>query len=282
MKQIVIPRHGKPEVMKIEEKPDPKPGRGDFLIRVHASGINFADVMARIGLYPDAPKLPSVVGYEVAGIVEDAGPEADSSWKGSRVFALTRFGGYCDLISVPSSQVFKIPEGLSFEQAAGIPVTYLTAYQLLVVMGALKKSESILIHNAGGGVGLVIDPLGGKHWSKSYAALRSTGRLGMFGISTAKESALLGVLKLVATAVRMPSFGPISLMSKNRAVFGVNMGRMWGEQEKIREWMGVILGGIAEGWIKPHVDKVFPYQDAAQAHRYIEERRNMGKVILKF
>ena len=336
MKQIVITKHGGPESLKVENRPDISAGKGELLIRVKASGVNFADIMARQGLYPDAPPLPCVVGYEVSGIVEAVGPGADASLRGKSVFALTRFGGYSDLVSVPSKQVFKMPAGISFEQAATIPVNYLTAYQLLVAMGGLKKSESILIHNAGGGVGLaaleiakhigaktygtssagkhpflkkkglnfpidyrtgdwsrelnaltggrgvelIIDPLGGGHWKKSYAALRATGRLGMFGISTAVESKLFGILRLVSTAVSMPSFGPISLMNKNRSVFGVNLGHMWDEQEKVSEWMSSILDGVKKGWIKPHVDKVFRFEEAGKAHLYMEERKNTGKVIL--
>jgi len=336
MKQIVITKHGGPESLKVENRPDISAGKGELLIRVKASGVNFADIMARQGLYPDAPPPPFVVGYEVSGIVEAVGPGADASLRGKSVFALTRFGGYSDLVSVPSKQVFKMPAGISFEQAATIPVNYLTAYQLLVAMGGLKKSESILIHNAGGGVGLaaleiakhigaktygtssagkhpflkkkglnfpidyrtrdwstelnnltqgrgvelIIDPLGGGHWKKSYAALRATGRLGMFGISTAVESKLFGILRLVSTAVSMPSFGPISLMNKNRSVFGVNLGHMWDEQEKVSEWMSAILDGVKKGWIKPHVDKVFRFEEAGKAHLYMEERKNTGKVIL--
>src|SRR6185436_8389327 len=103
---------------------------------------------------------------------------------------------------------------LSFEQAAAIPVNYLTAYALLYVMGSLHAGESVLIHNAGGGVGLagvdlVIDPIGGGHWKKSYSALRHTGRLGMFGVSAASANGLQGKLKLVKAALQMPRFHPL-------------------------------------------------------------------------
>src|SRR6185295_8490824 len=111
-------------------------------------------ILARQGLYPDAPKLPAVVGYEVAGVVETVGAGVDESWIGKPVIGLTRFGGYADFVCVPVDQVFEKPESLSFEQAAAIPVNYLTAYGLLVVMGSLHKDEAVLIHNAGGGVGL--------------------------------------------------------------------------------------------------------------------------------
>ena len=109
-------------------------------IRVKAAGVNFADILARQGLYPDAPKTPCVVGYEVAGIVDATGPDAQSSWIGREVFASTRFGGYADTVVVPETQVFDKPTALTFEQAAAISVNYLTAWQLLVVVGSLAPT----------------------------------------------------------------------------------------------------------------------------------------------
>jgi NADPH:quinone reductase-like Zn-dependent oxidoreductase len=154
MKQIFIVGHGGPDKLQLRESSDPHPVRGEIRIRVKASGVNFADILARQGLYPDAPKLPCVVGYEVSGTVDATGPGVDQSWVGRDVFALTRFGGYSDVVIVPEKQAFAKPASLSHEQAAAIPVNYLTAWQLLVVMGALRPEETVLVHNAGGGVGL--------------------------------------------------------------------------------------------------------------------------------
>jgi len=336
MKQIVITTHGRPKAMQIEDKPDPAPGEGEVLIRVRASGINFADILARQGLYPDAPKLPCVVGYEVAGIVEGLGKGAAGHKIGDPVFALTRFGGYSDLVNVPASQVFPKPDSISFEQAAAIPVTYLTAYALLIVMGALKKGESVLIHNAGGGVGLaaldiakhtgaiaygtaspskhsflkergldhpidyrntdwlpalldltggkgvelVIDPLGGGSWKKSYKALRPTGRLGVFGFSAAAGVGIRAKLGLLREVIKIPRFNPLVMMGVNKGVFGLNLGHLWQEREKLGEWMGVIVEGVEQGWVRPYVDKAFPFEQATEAHQYLEARRNVGKVVL--
>src|SRR5688500_4792267 len=125
MRQVWITRRGGPEVLQVREAPDPVPGPGEVLIRVSAAGVNFADVMARMGLYPDAPPLPCVVGYEVAGTVAAIGAGgADGLRMGDRVLALTRFGGYSDRLVVPRGQVSTIPGDLSFEQAAAIPVNY--------------------------------------------------------------------------------------------------------------------------------------------------------------
>jgi len=132
----------------------------------------------------------------------------------------------------------------------------------------------------GRGVELVIDPIGGSHWKKSYAALRSTGRLGMFGVSTASANGLMGKLKLLQAAVQMPRFHPLGLLNKNRGVFGLNLGHMWHEPEMVAEWVEAIMAGVAEGWIRPFVDRAFSFEQAGDAHSYLEERRNIGKVVL--
>jgi NADPH:quinone reductase-like Zn-dependent oxidoreductase len=336
MRQVVTTGNGGVEVLKVQEAPDPKPDKGEVVIQVKAAGLNFADILARQGLYPDGPKKPCVMGYEVAGLVEAVGEGVDGGLVGKAVVALTRFGGQAEKVAVRADQIFEKPESLTFEQAAAIPVNYLTAYALLYVMGSLQANESVLIHNAGGGVGLaaldiakkigattfgtaspgkheflrergldhpidyrnqdwlpvlkeltngrgvelVIDPIGGSHWKKSYAALRHTGRLGMFGVSSASANGLRGKLKLIKAAALMPRFHPLGLLNKNRGVFGLNLGHLWHEPEKVATWMKVILDGVSEGWIRPFVDKAFPFAQAGDAHSYVEARKNIGKVVL--
>ena len=336
MRQVVTTRNGGVEVLKVEQKPDPRPGKEEVLIRVKAAGLNFADILARQGLYPDGPKKPCVMGYEVAGVIEGVGDQVDQALVGKAVVAMTRFGGQSELVVVNSKQFFEKPDSLSFEQGAAIPVNYLTAYALLAVMGSLQPGEAVLIHNAGGGVGLaaldiakrlnavtygtaspskheflrergldhpidyrnqdwlpvlkemtngrgvelVIDPIGGGHWKKSYLALRSTGRLGMFGVSTASANGLKGKVGLLKAAWQTPWFHPFGLLNKNKGVFGLNLGHMWHEGEKVAEWMRVILDGVKEGWVRPHVDKAFPFDQVGEAHTYIESRKNIGKVVL--
>jgi NADPH:quinone reductase-like Zn-dependent oxidoreductase len=336
MKQIFIVGHGGPEKLQLRESPDPRPGAGEIRIRVKASGINFADILARQGLYPDSPKIPCVVGYEVSGTVDETGRGVNQSWLGKDVFSLMRFGGYSDVVIVPEKQAFEKPASVSHDQAAAIPVNYLTAWQLLVVMGSLKPGEMVLIHNAGGGVGLaaidvarhigatiygtassgkhaflrqrglheaidyrtkdwtielnrltkgkgvalITDPLGGNHWKKSFRALRSTGRLGMFGISLATTSKLFGAWRLLPLMLGMPLFHPLSLMNRNKSAFGVNLGHMWHEADMIAAWMQILLTGVADGWVRPHVDKTFPLAEVGTAQTYIEERKNTGKVVL--
>jgi len=336
MRQIVTTTTGDIDVLKVQQKPDPTPRDDQVVIRVRAAGLNFADILSRQGLYPDSPPKPCVMGYEVAGVVEAVGKDVNSSFQGKSVAALTRFGGQSEMVAVKATQIFEKPEKLTFEQTAAIPVNYLTAYALLVVMGSLHAGESVLIHNAGGGVGLaaldiakkigavtygtaspgkhkflaergldhaidyrkqdwlpvlkdmtngrgvdlVIDPIGGAHWKKSYSALRATGRLGMFGISTVSANGLSGKLNMLKAAIQTPRFHPFALLNKNRGVFGLNLGHMWHEPEKVAVWMRDILRGVEEGWVNPYVDRAFSFEEAGAAHRYLEERKNIGKVVL--
>jgi len=127
MRNVVITRHGPPEVLELQEAPDPAPGDGDIRIAVRAAGVNFADVLARLGLYPDAPKPPVVVGYEVSGVIDAIGAGVTTYREGDRVVALTRFGGYADLVVVEAAFAFPVPAGLDDVGAAALPVNYLTA-----------------------------------------------------------------------------------------------------------------------------------------------------------
>jgi NADPH:quinone reductase-like Zn-dependent oxidoreductase len=102
----------------------------------------------------------------------------------------------------------------------------------------------------------------------------------MFGVSTATSSKLAGPLRLGRVAAGMPFFHPVPLMNANKAVFGVNLGHLWGEAEMTARWMQTLLAGVEEGWVRPHVDRSFPLAEVAAAHTYIEARRNIGKVVL--
>ena len=148
MRQVVITRRGGPEVLEVREAPDLKPAPGQVRIRVRAAGVNFADVMARVGMYPDAPPLPGVLGYEVSGEIDLPIDRA-----GEKVIALTRFGGQSEMVCVPAGAVIPMPSGLSFAEAASIPVVWLTAWHMLVELGNLRRGHVVLIHAAAGGVG---------------------------------------------------------------------------------------------------------------------------------
>jgi NADPH:quinone reductase-like Zn-dependent oxidoreductase len=154
MKAVVITKHGGPSVLQVQERPDPTAGHGEVRIEVAAAGINFADVMARLGFYPDAPKTPCVVGYEVAGTVIELGAGVESLSVGQRVFASTQFGGYASQVVAAATDVVELADALSFEQGAAIPVNYGTAWAGLIGYGNVQPGERVLIHSAGGGVGI--------------------------------------------------------------------------------------------------------------------------------
>jgi NADPH:quinone reductase-like Zn-dependent oxidoreductase len=154
MRAVVITKHGGPEALQAQERPDPQTRAGEVRIAVSAAGINFADVMARMGLYPDAPKTPCVVGYEVAGTVLELGDGVSGFEVGERVLAGTQFGGYASQVAVPAGDVVALPDGLSFAQGAAIPVNYATAWAALIGYGSLQPGERVLVHSAGGGVGI--------------------------------------------------------------------------------------------------------------------------------
>ena len=336
MREVLIPRFGPPEVFEMRERPDPVPAAGEVRIRVRAAGVNFADVLARLGLYPDAPKPPLVVGYEVAGTVDALGDGVTGLGAGDRVVALTRFGGYADVVVTPSVQVFRLPEGLSDAEAAAVPVNYLTAALALYRMAALAPGETVLIHNAGGGVGVaaiqlarlrratvigtasafkhdalrafgvehaidyrhanvaddvrritrgrgvdvVLDPIGGRSFGESYRMLAPLGRLVIFGLSAAAPGERRNLWRAFRTWMESPRFNPMSLIHRNRGVFGLNLGHLWDERRQLATMMDMLVSELGAGRLQPIVAKTFPLERAADAHRYIQARQNIGKVVL--
>ena len=342
MHQVWIPRTGSPSVLEVREAPDPRPGPGEVLVEVEAAGVNFADVLARKGLYPDSPPLPAVVGYEVAGTVAGVGAGVESVSEGDPVIALTRFGGYSSHVVAPEIAVYRRPDGMSAEDGAALPVNYLTAFQMMVVMGSVRPAEDVgrpvrvLVHGASGGVGtacadlgavygaeligtaspgkhdyvrergyahavdyrnrdfvaevmrltdgegvdLVLDPIGGKHWARSFEVLAPSGRIVLYGVSSLTEGGRLAFLKL-ALGVPWLKFNPVRLINANQGVLGVNLGHLWGARERVAEWARTLLGLYERGALRPHVDAVVPFDEAAEAHRMLEDRENRGKVLLR-
>jgi NADPH:quinone reductase-like Zn-dependent oxidoreductase len=342
MRAVVITRHGPPEVLQVQERPDPPVDPGEVRVAVKAAGINFADTLARVGMYPDAPKVPCVVGYEVAGLVESVGEGVDTHKPGDRVIAGTRFNGQAELVTVPAAQVLPLPKKMSFEQGAAFPVNYGTAYAALVMMGGLKEGERVLIHAAAGGVGIsatqiargigaeifgtasaskheairaqgvahaidyrtldfeqevrritggegvdvIMDALGPTSFRKDYRLLRSGGRLIMYGLSeaqtgTGKRDIPAAIRSLARMPLAtMPWWKSLSIMNENKGVFGLNMLKWWDREGGLDRVTEPLLDDLAKGRLDPVVAEAFPFDRAADAHRFIEERRNIGKVVL--
>jgi NADPH:quinone reductase-like Zn-dependent oxidoreductase len=334
MKAIRIDKHGPPKVLQFTEVPDPEVQGGQVLIRVRAAGVNFADILARLGLYRDAPKPPFIPGLEVSGEIERVGGEAKGLYEGQRVMALTRWGGYAEKVCASSPGVMPLPPSMTFEQAAALPVNYLTAYHMLFYMGNLRPKERVLIHAVAGGVGLaavelskiagaeifgtassskfkflrergihhlidyctqdfekevrrltggegvdmVLDAVGGESFAKSYRLLRPAGRLMVFGFSTSVSGPKRSYLKAALGFMKTPRFHPLRMMGGNRAVIGVHLGRL--RPEIIGQEYEALFKHYAEGHISPYVGKTFPLSQAATAHQYIHERKNIGKVLL--
>jgi NADPH:quinone reductase-like Zn-dependent oxidoreductase len=337
MRAIWVTRTGGPEVLAVRETPDPQPGPGEVRIRVRAAGLNFAEVMARQGLYPDAPKPPGVLGYEVAGVIDTAGPDGSGLPPGARVLALTRFGGHADTVCVPAGQVWELPDGMGFEEAAALPVNYLTAYHMLFRVSGLRPGERVLVHMAAGGVGIavlqlcrtvprvvtfgtasaakhevlraegcthpidyhtedyaarvreltdgegvdvVLDPLGGRDWKKGLRLLRPAGRLVAYGFANLARGPRRSLATVARQAVGVPLLTPLGLMDRNHSVSGVNLGHLWGQVGMLREEMEALLALWRNGEIRPRVDTVYPFTEAALAHQRLSGRQNVGKVIL--
>src|SRR3990172_674489 len=152
MKAVRIHEFGGPEVLKTEEVPEPTLGPGDVLIQMEASGVNYADVMMRVGMYP-IEGLPITPGFERGGGVVKAGDAFADFKPGDRVLAMLSAGGYAERAAVSAARVFSVPESLSAVQAAALPINYLTALHMLRDLGRLVPGESVLIHAAASGVG---------------------------------------------------------------------------------------------------------------------------------
>ena len=151
--RVVITKPGGPKVLDIQEISIPEPGPEEVCIAVHFAGINFADTLMRLGFYQPRPPFPFTPGYEVSGVVHSIGSKVKGFEIGQRVVGLMRTGGQATHVITDASRTLPIPDELSLEAAASMPVTYITAHHMLHHLGNLKPTDSVLIHGGGGGVG---------------------------------------------------------------------------------------------------------------------------------
>ena len=341
MRAVVLTRTGGPEGFQVLERPDPVVGAGEVRIAVQAAGLNFADTMARVGLYPAAPKPPCVLGYEVAGEVETVGEGVSGLIVGQRVMAGTQFGGQAELAVAQARDVMPMPEHLSFEEGAAFCVNYGTAYAALMIMGGLREGNRVLIHAAAGGVGIaatqiariagaeifgtasaakheaikaqgvdhpidyrtqdfkaevkritngegvdvILDPMGPTSFRKDYRILRPGGRLIMYGLSEAMNengrdtrAALRSLLRMPTST--MPWWNAGRLLNQNRGVFGLNLLSWWRREGGMDRITAPLLSDLNSKQLMPVVARSYPFEQAGDAHRYLAERRNIGKVVL--
>jgi NADPH:quinone reductase-like Zn-dependent oxidoreductase len=340
VRAIVISKHGPPEVFEEREVEPRRLAPQDVRIRVEAAGVNFADLMARVGLYPDAPPLPFAPGYEVAGVVEEAGAKAGPELApGTRVVAATRFWGYADAVRTPAYTACPIPASLSFRDAAAMPVNYLTAHLALVHVGNARAGERVLVHGAAGGVGLavldlakglglelyatagspekcrflesrgvakavdyragdyepalmeatrgrgfhlVLDPLGPESFEKGLRMLSPLGRIVCFGFSSLVTGRKRNLWHAVTSVLGKQKVNPITLMNKNVGVHGLNLAHLWEERDLLKRGLAELVERAAGGRLSPTVAATFPLtaKGAADAHGYLHDRKNVGKVVL--
>jgi NADPH2:quinone reductase len=322
MRAAVYYETGGPEVFRYEEVPDPEVRPGGVLIRVEAVGIQGGDLLHRQGGV--MASVPHIVGYQAAGVVEAVGPGVDQLTVGQRAVATMGHGSHAELVSVPVAAAWAIPDGLSVDQAAGVPIEFGTADDCLFEFGGLRPGDTVLVQAGAGGVGLaaiqlakragaglvlatassderlerlrehgldhginyatrdvaaevmrltdgrgvdlVVDPVGGATLESSIASLAYRGRISWVGRAGRDE--------------RPPEVWPI--MQKNGSIHGVFLGaEMAMRNERTRSMIASLLDRVARGELDAVIDRVFPLDRAADAHRYIESRQAFGRVLLR-
>lgn len=300
MKAVLLRRTGGPERLETTEVPEP----GGEVVTVRAAGVNFADTLIRAGRYPQPPELPYVPGSEVAGELD-----------GRRVVALTRTtgGGYAERAEVDPEWVFELPEQASFAEGAAFLMTYLTAWLPLTRQARVGPDSTVLVHAAAGGVGsaamqlarhlgarvvatagsekkldlvrslgadeayaydafaehvradVVLDPVGGQVFADSLRVLNPLGVLIGIGFAGGPWQPI----------------DPALLVGRNTGVQGFYLGRLLKlRPDVVREAVGELLGLWRDGAIRPLVGAQVPLAEAAEAHRLLEERQSVGKVVL--
>ncbi len=318
MKAIQVPRFGGPEVLELHDIPTPKSGPGQVLVRVHAAGVNPYDTYMRNGTYAIKPQLPYTPGSDAAGTVEAVGEGVKKVKPGDRVYtAKTLSGAYAEYALTDESQVYPLPQNISFAQGAGVWVPYGTAYTALHHHAHARAGETLLIHGASGGVGLAAvqfaralgmtvlgtagTPRGielvlkeGAHQAFDHSKqahaeeiLKSTGGRGVDVILEMLANVNLATdLKLLASRGRAVVIGnrgeitinPRELMARRASVCGFTL---WAVTDaEAGEIHAAIAAGLENGTLRPIVDKEFPLKDAPLAHQEILAPGTFGKIVL--
>ncbi len=308
MKALVINQYGGPEQLRIQETAMPDRGKGELLVRIHAAGVNPVDFKIRSGSmkFITGSKFPRILGGDIAGVVEQADPRSPYR-PGDKVFAMLTLkgGGYAEFATVKESQVCRIPEGLGMADAASMPLAALTAFQAFKKGGDIKPGDKVLINGASGGVGSFAVQIAKAQ--EAFVTAVCSARNAEFVQSLGADQVIDYITedftkkrtryKKVFDAVAKSSFykcrkilekdGNYITTVPNKGLFffkalnftrskkaGFIMVKPEGSDLKI------ISDYYREGKLKPHVSKIFPLEDGAEAHELLETERGRGKLVL--
>jgi NADPH2:quinone reductase len=303
MKAIVIEQTGGPEQLQLRDVPDPEAAAGQSVVEIRASGINFLDLLVRQGNYAQAPELPTIPGVEVAGETED----------GRRVIALLTGGGYAERVAVDDDRIRALPESASFAEGASFLLTFLTAWIPLTRQLRLEPGQTVLVHAGSGGVGTAAIQVA-RHLGARVVATASTeekrrfcmemGAEEIFGYDEFAEAVRpdvvvdpvggelfapsISILAPLGTLVAVGYAGgwweelnPALLVGRNVGVQGFYLGRLMARRpDVVAAAARELLDLWGSGAVKPVVGAEFPLEEAADAHRLIEDRKHVGKVVL--
>ncbi|XP_054848436.1 synaptic vesicle membrane protein VAT-1 homolog [Eublepharis macularius] len=337
---LVLTGFGGYEKVKLQTRQlpgaQPSPAAGQVSVQVRACGLNFADLLARQGLYERLPPPPVSPGMEAAGTVVAAGEGVASPKVGDKVMVLARSGLWQEVVTVPANQTFLMPEGMSFEEAAAFLVNYITAYMVLFDFGNLRSNQSVLVHMAAGGVGtaavqlcqtvenvtifgtasaskhdalrengvthpidyrtadyveevrkispkgvdVVLDPLGGSDTTKGFNLLKPMGKLVTYGVANLLTGQRKNLMAMAKTWWNQFSINALQLLHLNKAVCGYHLGYLDEEVELISSVVTKLIALYSQGKIKPKVDSVWPFEQVVDAMKRMQEKKNIGKVVL--
>jgi NADPH:quinone reductase-like Zn-dependent oxidoreductase len=325
-KVVRVHQHGGPDVLRLEELEVGRPRSGELRIRVEAIGLNRSEALFRQGNYPQRPSLPTLMGYEAAGVVEEVGADAGNFTVGERVCVMPtyrqgEYGVYAEQAIVPSRSVVPAPPGLSPVEASSIWMQYFTAFAIIEA-GKLGVGDYVIITAASSSVGLAAIqwanwtgavPIATTRRSDKSAALKTQGA--KYVIATEESDLAAEVQRITAGQGAQVAFDPIGGpfvetlanalgLGGRLLIYGSLSGQptthphwqsafkelavrtwvassIWNKPDRYAHVRELILRGLAQGQLKPVVDKVFPLDEIAEAHRYLESNRQVGKVVVR-
>jgi len=340
MKAVFLVQKGEAkQAFEIRETSKPKiVNTDDVLIKVEAFGLNYADVMARNGLYREAPPMPSIIGYEVVGVVEAVGKQTDKQLIGKRVVAFTRFGGYAEYAITKNYGCVEV-DNMEVGKALSIATQYVTAYFMSHITTNLYEGDKVMIHSGAGGVGTALiqlcklkgctvfanagsqekleyikqqgadyainyrtqdyqteiikilkqdrldctfNPIAGSTFKKDFALIGSGGKVILFG-GAERSGKKWGILSTLNFVRKMGIVLPIGLMMRSKSIIGVNMLKIGDNKPKLlTKCLVEVTQLIKEGKLNPHVGGVFSVAQIADAHQLLENRKSMGKIVVKW